>query len=77
MSLKDTCDNALPGNWETVDVSELFALFIITLTLLLASFGEINLSRPIVREMIMVSLFVLFGSKYLKFKGNAARTEND
>lgn len=64
MSIKKKCDSVLPGDLDTIEASEIFALIILLATLGLASFGEIELSQPVVRSIIATSMFVLFGSKY-------------
>lgn len=63
---KNKIDNELPGDWTSVDASELFALFVLTLILILSAIDGLKVSDPIIRETIFVCLTVLFGSQYIK-----------
>lgn len=64
--MKEEIDAYLPGDWTSVDASELIALFILTLILILAAFGDIQVKTPIIRETIVVCLTVIFGAEYMK-----------
>ena len=63
---KNDIDEKLPGDWTSVDASELFALFILSLLFILVAFGDLSLEYTLVKETIMVCLLVLFGSRYSK-----------
>lgn len=66
---KENIDDKLPGDWTSVEASELFALFILTLILILSAVGSLSVTDLIIRETVFVCLTVLFGSQYVKRKG--------
>jgi len=53
----------------TVEVTEIFAFLILVLILILSAANGISVTTPIIRETIVVCLFVLFGSEYMKMRG--------
>lgn len=61
-------DEKLPGDWTSVEASEIFALFILTLTFILVSFGDLSFEQALVRETVIVCLLVLFGGQYMKIR---------
>jgi fatty acid desaturase len=67
--MKKEIDEKLPGDWTSVDASELFALFILSLVLVLVAINGLSLGQSIIKEIVVVCLFVLFGGKYMKIKG--------
>lgn len=74
----ESCSLRLPGDWSSVEVTKIFAFFILIIILSLISFGDLRMTEPLVREVIATCLLVLFGSKYLEMrKGRKEQKKED